>query len=63
MSCWSSSDGKVESRKVKLGIVEGDEVEIMSGVSPGETLVARAASFLRPGDKVRPMPEVVGAGG
>jgi RND family efflux transporter MFP subunit len=56
-------DGKVEARKVKLGIVEGDEVEILSGVQPGETLVARAASFLRPGDKVRPMPEIVGAGG
>ena len=56
-------DGEVESRKVKLGIVEGDEIEIKSGVSPGETLVARAASFLRPGDKVRPMPQVVGAGG
>jgi RND family efflux transporter MFP subunit len=56
-------DGKVEARRVKLGIVENDEVEILSGVQPGETLVARAASFLRPGDKVRPMPEIVGAGG
>jgi RND family efflux transporter MFP subunit len=56
-------DGAVENRRVKLGIVEGDEVEIMSGVAPGEVLVARAASFLRPGDKVRPMAEVVGAGG
>ena len=56
-------DGVVEDRKVKLGIVEGDEIELISGVSPGETLVARAASFLRPGDKVRPMAQVAGAGG
>jgi RND family efflux transporter MFP subunit len=56
-------DGKVESRQVKLGIVEGDTVEILSGVQPGETLVARAASFLRPGDKVRPMPQLASAGG
>jgi HlyD family secretion protein len=56
-------DGKVDERKVKLGIVEGDDVEILSGVSAGETLVARAASFLRPGDKVRAMPTIVGAGG
>jgi len=56
-------DGKVEARHVKLGIVEGDEVEILSGVKPGETLVARAGSFLRPGDRVRAMPEIVGAGG
>jgi HlyD family secretion protein len=56
-------DGKVEQRKVKLGIVEDDVVELLTGVEPGETLVARAASFLRPGDKVRPMPMFVGAGG
>jgi len=57
------NDGKVEERKVTLGIVENDDVEILSGVSAGETLVARAASFLRPGDKVRAMPMIVGAGG
>ena len=56
-------DGKVEARKVTLGIVEGDEIEILSGVKPGEMLVARAASFLRPGDRVRPMPALVGAAG
>ena len=56
-------DGKVEERKVKLGIVENDDVEILSGVAPGDVLVARAASFLRPGDKVRPMPELASAGG
>lgn len=56
-------DGRVEARRVKLGIVEGDEVEILSGLEPGETVVARAGSFLRPGDKVRAMPEIVGAGG
>ena len=55
-------DGKVDARKVKLGIVEGDEVEILSGLAPGDVLVARAASFLRPGDKVRPMPQVAAGG-
>ncbi len=57
------TNGKVESRKVKLGIVEGDEVEIVSGVKPGEMLVARAGSFLRPDDRVRAMPEIASAGG
>lgn len=57
------NDGKVEERKVTLGIVEDDDVEILSGVAAGETLVARASSFLRPGDKVRAMPMIVGAGG
>ena len=48
-------DRRVEERRVSPGIVEGDEVEIRSGVLEGETLVARAAAFLRPGDVVRPM--------
>src|SRR5271168_2948197 len=48
-------DGRVEERRVSAGIVEGDEVEIRKGVAEGETLVARAAAFLRPGDVVRPM--------
>jgi hypothetical protein len=48
-------DGRVEERRVTPGIVEGDEVEIRNGVAVGETLVARAAAFLRPGDVVRPM--------
>jgi RND family efflux transporter MFP subunit len=56
-------NGKVEARQVKLGIVEGDEVEIVSGVKPGEKLVARAGSFLRPGDRVRAIPVIASAGG
>ena len=39
------------------GIVDGDEVEIKDGLAEGETVVARAAAFLRPGDRVRPAPE------
>jgi HlyD family secretion protein len=48
-------DGRVEERRVTPGIVDGDEVEIRKGVAEGETLVARAAAFLRPGDVVRPI--------
>ncbi len=45
----------IEGRKVTLGISEGDEVEIRSGLGEGESVVARSAAFLRPGDRVRPM--------
>ncbi len=55
-------DGKVEERRVKLGILDGEAVEIKSGVAAGESLVARAAAFLRPGDRVRPMPETAAGG-
>jgi RND family efflux transporter MFP subunit len=56
-------DGRVEERRVTPGIVEGDAVEIKAGVAEGESVVARAAAFLRPGDRVRAMPEVTAAGG
>jgi RND family efflux transporter MFP subunit len=49
-------DGKVEERRVVPGIVEGDEVEIRSGLTEGESVVARAEAFLRPGDRVRATP-------
>jgi RND family efflux transporter MFP subunit len=55
-------DGKVEERRVKLGILDGEAVEIETGVAAGESLVARAAAFLRPGDRVRPTPETAAGG-
>jgi HlyD family secretion protein len=54
--------GRVEERRVRPGIVEGDVVEIRDGVTEGESIVARAAAFLRPGDRVRPTPEATAAG-
>ena len=56
-------DGRVEERQVTPGIVEGETVEIKDGVAAGESVVARAAAFLRPGDRVRAMPEAAAAGG
>ena len=55
-------DGRVEERVVKPGIVEGDAIEIRDGLTEGESVVARAAAFLRPGDRVRSMPETTAAG-
>jgi RND family efflux transporter MFP subunit len=54
---------KVEERRVTPGIVEGDEVEIRDGLSEGESVVERAAAFLRPGDRVRPSLEATAWGG
>jgi RND family efflux transporter MFP subunit len=56
-------DGKIEARRVKAGIADGGWVEIQSGVADGESVVARAAAFLRPGDRVRPTPEASAADG
>lgn len=46
-------DEIVEQRRVGVGIAEGNSLEIRDGVAPDETVVARAAAFLRPGDRVR----------
>ncbi len=51
-------DNKVQVRKVITGLVGTDNIEITSGVAPGETFVARAGSFVRDGDAVTPVPLV-----
>ncbi len=56
-------DGVTEERKVTPGIVDGDEVEIRDGLAGGETVVAKAAAFLRSGDRVRPTPPTTTAAG
>ena len=56
-------DGKVEVRQVKAGVSDGGWVEIEAGVADGESVVRRAAAFLRAGDRVRPTPEATAANG
>jgi HlyD family secretion protein len=46
---------RVETRPVEIGLAYRDLVEITEGVKPGETVVARAAAFLRSGDAIRPI--------
>jgi RND family efflux transporter MFP subunit len=50
------ADGRVERRLVTVGITEGAAKEILAGLADGETIVERAAAFLRAGDLVRPAP-------
>ncbi len=56
-------DGKVEVRQVKAGVTDGGWVEIQAGLANGESVVERAAAFLRAGDRVRPTPEATAANG
>ena len=46
----------VEARAVRTGLSDDDDIEIRAGLAEGERVVARAGSFLRDGDKVRPVP-------
>ncbi len=46
---------RVETRKVKTGLVAGALTEVREGLSEGDVVVARSGTFLRDGDAVRPV--------
>src|SRR6266581_1237920 len=45
-------DGKVERRAVSLGTDRGTDVAVLSGISPGDSLVVKGPENLHDGDKV-----------
>lgn len=52
-SVYVAAGGKVEARRIVPGLSAGGMIEILSGVTADEAVVARASSFLRDGDRVR----------
>jgi HlyD family secretion protein len=48
-------NNRVETRKVKTGLAGGTLVEVREGLEEGDLVVARAGTFLREGDAVRPV--------
>ncbi len=48
---------RVEDRTIRTGIADEDTIEVRTGLNEGERVVARAGSFLRGGDRVRPILE------
>jgi multidrug efflux pump subunit AcrA (membrane-fusion protein) len=47
---------RVETRLIKTGLAAGTLVEVREGLAEGDLVVARAGTFLREGDTVRPVP-------
>ncbi len=47
--------GRVETKRVEVGLMSGGQVEIKEGIQEGDTVVARAGALLREGDPVRPV--------
>ena len=45
--------GRVETRRVDVGLLSGGQVEIRDGLNEGDVVVARAGALLREGDPVR----------
>jgi len=50
---YAVTGGSVALRKVKLGYVSLNEVEILSGVAEGEPVIVEQLDRFRPGDRVR----------
>jgi RND family efflux transporter MFP subunit len=48
-------DGRVETRKVSVGLRSNGTAEIIDGLREGELVVARSGMLLRDGDAVRPI--------
>jgi multidrug efflux pump subunit AcrA (membrane-fusion protein) len=55
-------DDTVSRRPVKLGGVSGGEVEITSGLQPGDRIAVAGVTFLRDGMKVRNLGDALGGG-
>lgn len=49
------TNGKVETRQVKTGLETNGLIAIESGLAEGDDVVAKAGTFLRNGDAVRPV--------
>jgi HlyD family secretion protein len=47
--------GRVETKRVEVGLMSAGQIEIRDGVIEGDTVVARAGAQLREGDPVRPV--------
>lgn len=56
------TDGIVARRPVRTGEISGGDVEIVSGLQPGDRIAVAGASFLRDGMKVRDLGDALGGG-
>jgi RND family efflux transporter MFP subunit len=56
------ADETVTQREVKLGAVSGGDVEIASGLQPGDRIAVAGVTFLRDGMKVRDLGDALGGG-
>ena len=51
----------VQRRRVETGTVQGKQIEIVAGIEPGERIVDKGAGFLKDGDRVSVVTEVLSA--
>lgn len=47
-----NSDRTVRRQVIQTGVLQGDAIEVLSGLQPGDTIVTSGAGFLKDGDRV-----------
>ena len=47
------NDDRLERRAITVGLENGDQIEVLSGVSAGERVVIEGPRSLKDGDKVK----------
>ena len=57
-----AADGTAQMRPVKVGLRIPNEIEIISGVQPGEKVIAEGLQKIRPGAPVKVLPPAAGPG-
>ena len=54
-------DGMIETRRVRLGLRDTRQAEVLDGLAEGEQVVAVSGTFVRDGDRVTPVAAAPGA--
>ncbi|WP_241754504.1 efflux RND transporter periplasmic adaptor subunit [Cupriavidus basilensis] len=58
---YDAATGAVQPVNVTLGELQGNEIQVRQGLSPGQTIVTAGVHLLKPGQKVKPLQAVVPA--
>lgn len=55
---YDTATGAVQPVNVTLGELQGNEIQVRQGLSPGQTIVTAGVHLLKPGQKVKPLQAV-----
>nr|WP_236702035.1 efflux RND transporter periplasmic adaptor subunit [Cupriavidus basilensis] len=55
---YDAATGAVQPVNVTLGELQGNEIQVRQGLSPGQTIVTAGVHLLKPGQKVKPLQAV-----
>jgi membrane fusion protein (multidrug efflux system) len=54
---YVANTSEAQRREVELGIIKADQVEVISGLQPGDKLIIVGHRFVAPGQKVNVVSE------